>query len=99
MFPPFWLALVVIPQQHDAAAEPKQLTVMVGQIRRLAASEPLVFGIDTRLRTAQVLTGKYPKIARDLLRDAEAATAGLTAPDEQDQMRVRIVELMAPLDL
>ena len=79
--------------------EQKQLTALVAQIRRLAASEPIVYGIDTRLRTAEVLTAKYPKIAKDLLRDAQAALSGDTLPDEQDSLRVRVVELMAPLDI
>src|SRR5271156_917649 len=79
--------------------EQKQLTALVAQIRRLAASEPIVYGIDTRLRTAEVLSTKYPKIAKDLLRDAQAALGGDTLPDEQDSLRVRVVELMPPLDI
>jgi len=96
---PYWLALVILFQQQEASVEQKRLSAMIGQIRRLAASEPVVFGIDTRLRTAEVLTAKHPKIAKDLLREAEGAAAGITSPDEQDQMRVRMVEFMAPLDL
>src|SRR5579864_286072 len=96
---PSLLAVLLLAQQKDQHAEQKQVTVMVGQIRRLAASEPAVYGIDTRLRTADVLTGKYPRIAKELLRDAQAALSGVTVPGEQDSMRVRMVELMAPLDL
>jgi hypothetical protein len=95
----YLLAILLLAQQKDQPAEQKQVTAMVAQIRRLAASEPAVYGIDTRLRTAEVLTAKYPKIAKELLRDAQAALNGVTVPGEQDSMRVRIVELMAPLDL
>src|SRR5579864_2416772 len=96
---PYLLALLLLGQQKDQHAEQKQVTAMVAQIRRLAASEPAVYGIDTRLRTADVLTAKYPKMAKELLRDAQAALSGVTVPNEQDSMRVRMVELMAPLDL
>lgn len=93
---PFLLGMLVVAQQIP---EQKQVTALVAQIRRLAASEPVVYGIDTRLRTAEVLTGKYPRIARDLLRESQAALGGVTSADEQDSMRVHVVELMAPLDL
>src|SRR5579863_1202854 len=79
--------------------ELKQVTSLVAQIRRLAASEPVVYGIDTRLKAADALTGKYPKVAKELLRDAQAALGGVTAPAEQDGLRVGIVKRMAPLDL
>jgi len=95
---PHWFALLLLAQQPPASVQQKQVAALVGQIRRLAASEPVVFGVDTRIRTAEVLTKKYPKIAKDLLRDASAAAGGITAAAEQDEMRVRIVEGMAPLD-
>lgn len=92
---PYLLAgLLLAPQ-----TEQKQITALVAQIRRLAASEPAVYGIDTRLRAADVLTAKYPKAAKDLLRDAQAAISGVTPVAEQDHLRVGIVERMAPLDL
>ena len=94
----FWLALLLFPQHRDQTAEQKQLQALVSQIRRLAASEPVVYGVDSRIRTAEVLSGKYPKIAKDLLRDADASIAGVTSPAEQDALRVRIVDAMAPLD-
>ncbi len=96
---PYLLALLLLAQHPEPTAEQKQITALVSQIRRLAASEPAVFGIDTRLKTADALTARYPKIAKDLLRDAQAALSGVIVPNEQDGMRVRIVELMAPLDL
>src|SRR5882762_4464859 len=87
------------PAQPEASAQDKQVTTLVAQIRRLAVSEPVVFGIDTRMRTAEVLTGKYPKLANELLRDARAALSGVTDPTDQDNLRVRMTELLAPLDL
>lgn len=92
---PYLLAGLLLAQP----TEQKQITALVAQIRRLAASEPVVYGIDTRLRAADVLTAKYPKVAKDLLRDAQAALSGVTLPAEQDQLRVDIVQRMAPLDL
>ena len=59
----------------------------------------MVYGIDTRLHAAEVLTAKYPKIAKDLVREAQAAIGGVPASAEQDGLRVRVVERMAPLDL
>jgi hypothetical protein len=96
---PFLLAGLLFAQQAEPTKEQKQITALVAQIRRLAASEPVVYGIDTRLRAADVLTTKYPKAAKDLLRDAQAAISGVTLPAEQDHLRVGIVQRMAPLDL
>src|ERR1700682_2444073 len=98
------LAFLFLLQQPDAlepeaSAQDKQVAALVTQIRRLAVSEPVVFGIDTRMRTAEVLTGKYPKLAGELFRDARAALGGVTDPTDQDSLRVRMAELLAPLDL
>jgi hypothetical protein len=96
------LALVVLlfaPQHPEPSAEQKQVNVLVGQIRRLAASEPAVYGIDTRLKTAEVVAGKYPKLARELLHDAEAELGGVKSQDERDHMRIGIIHVLAPLDL
>ena len=86
-------------QQQDAAEQRKQVSAMVAQILRLAASEPAVYGIDTRIKAADVLTKPYPKMAAELLNDARAELAGVNVPDEQDRMRVRLVRAYAPLDL
>ena len=94
---PFWLALVLLAQ-HNQPAEQKKVLAVVAQIRRLAASEPVVYGIDSRIRTSEVLSGKYPKVAKDFLLDADAAAGGVNSPAEQDALRVRIVDAMAPLD-
>ena len=96
---PYLLAALFLAQQTEPTKVEKQITALVAQLRRLAASEPVVYGVDTRLKAAEALTGKYPKIAKELLRDAQAALSGVTVPAEQDSMRVRIVERMAPLDL
>jgi hypothetical protein len=87
------------PLEPEPSAQDKQVAGLVMQIRRLAVSEPVVFGVDTRMRTAEVLTGKYPKLAIELLRDARAAVGGVTDPTDQDSLRVRMTELLAPLDL
>src|SRR5258708_1528492 len=96
------LALVLLlfaPQQPDPAAEQKQVNVLIAQIRRLAASEPAIYGIDTQLRTAEAVAGKYRKVARELLHDAEAELSGVGSQDERDDMRIRMVHAWAPLDL
>lgn len=94
------VAVLLLAQHAEPTPEQKQVNALVSQIRRLAASEPVVYGIDTRLQIAAVLAqaGKYPQIAKDQLRDAQAALGGVTGNDEQDRLRVRIVDLMAPLD-
>jgi hypothetical protein len=93
------LAVLLLAQQTEPAKEQKQIATFITQIRRLAASEPVVYGVDTRLKAAEVLTAKYPKVAKDMLRDAQAALSGVTALAEQDSLRVSIVQRMAPLDL
>jgi hypothetical protein len=96
---PYLLAALLLAQHADPNPQQKQIASLVAQIRRLAASEPVVYGVDTRLRAADVLAAKYPKIAKDLLRDAQAALSGVTVPAEQDSLRVSIVQRMAPLDI
>src|SRR5713226_9191710 len=98
------LAILLMFQQpvapeREPSEQDKQVTTLVAQIRRLAVSEPVVFGIDTRMRTADVLTGKYPKLAKELLRDAQSALTGATEPADQDRLRVRLAGLLAPLDM
>lgn len=95
---PYLLAALLLAE-HVEPEQQKQINSIVAQIKRLAASEPVVYGVDTRLRAADVLTAKYPKIAKDLLRDAQAALSGDNVPAEQDSLRVSIVQRMAPLDL
>ena len=87
------------PAQEDPDDQQKQVKTLVAQILRLAASEPAVYGVDTRIRTAEVLTAKYPPMAREVLQDARAELTGITALDEQDRARVRLVRSFAPLDL
>ena len=72
---------------------------MIGQIRRLAASEPAAFGIDTRIRIANVLPESYDARAVELLRDDESELAGIADSDEQSALRVRIAAAWARFDL
>ena len=91
--------LLFAPQQPERSAEQKQVEVLIAQISRLAASEPAIYGVDTRLRTAEAVAGKYPKVARELLHDAQAELSGVSSPEERDRMRIRIIHAFAPLDL
>src|SRR5260370_25457104 len=96
------LAIVLLlfaPQQPEPSAEQKQVNVLIAQIRRLAASEPAIYGVDTRLRAAETVAGKYQKLARELLHDTEAELSGITSQDERNHMRIRIVHAWAPLNL
>lgn len=74
------------------------LVMLVEQIDRVAASEPVVYGIDTRLRVADVLAAKNPSIAKRELRDVEAALSGVSDRDYRDKLRVRLIQSFAPLD-
>ncbi len=91
------LALLLLAQQPSD--QQKHVAALLAQIQRLAVSEPAVYGIDTRLRTAEVLTKKYPKLAIELLQDARAELSGVNIATERDRMRVRLVRAFAPLDL
>jgi hypothetical protein len=98
------LALLLLAQQApptppEPSEKQKQVDALIVQIRRLAVSEPAVYGIDTRLKTAEVVTQQYPALAKELLHDAEAELPGIAAPPEQDRMRVRLVRAFATLDL
>lgn len=83
----------------EAAARQKQVEGTIGQIRRLAASEPVVFGIDTRLRIANVLPASYSKLAAELLRDDESELTGVVDRGEQSALRVRIAAAWGRFDL
>lgn len=98
------LAVLLFVQHREPArlppnTEQKIVTNLVAQIRRLAASEPAVYGVATRIRTAEVLTAKYPGLAKEILREAQGELSGVTAAGEQDRMRVRLVKALAPIDL
>lgn len=97
------LLFLWLTQQQPRTPEPntqeKQVNDLIGQIRRLAGSEPVVFGIDTRLRTATVLVPRYSQVARDLLRDAQAERSGVADPAERDMLGVRLTRAWAPIDL
>ena len=104
MTPLAFVLLLFAPQittaQPDPAAEQrKQVSALVEQIVRLAASEPAVYGVDTRIKTADLLTKPYPKMALELLNDGRGELAGVNVPEEQDRLRVRLVRAYAPLDL
>ncbi|HYL74204.1 MAG TPA: hypothetical protein VEU96_08355 [Bryobacteraceae bacterium] len=92
----YLLALLLFAPQPS---EQKQVDTLVAKILRLAASEPAVYGVDSRMRTAEVLTAKYPQLAREALHDAQAELSGIAVPAEREHMRVRLVRALAPLDL
>jgi hypothetical protein len=91
------IAALALFQTHATDVR-KQVESLVSQIDRLAASEPTPYGIDTRIRVAEVLTPGYPAIAKRRLRDAEASLSGVSDPDYANQLRVRISTTLAPLD-
>jgi hypothetical protein len=94
-----WLAQQQGPAAPELSAEQQQVTNLIGHIRRLAASEPVVYGVDTRLRAAEFLTARYPSVAAELLRDGQASLSGVIVPAERDRLRVRLARGWAPIDL
>jgi hypothetical protein len=72
--------------------------VLIDRIARLAASEPVEFGIDSRLKLAQALASKYPEKAKRQLRDAEASLPGVSDAQAGNMWRTQIVQALAPLD-
>jgi hypothetical protein len=92
------LAAVLALFQPHATTPDKQLTALIEQIDRVAASEPVEYGIDTRIRAADVLTPKYPAIAKRELRDAASSLSGISDLDYQNRLRVRIIGTLAPVD-
>jgi hypothetical protein len=92
------LAATLALFQPHAAVPDKQLTALIEQIDRVAASEPVEYGIDTRIRAAEVLTPKYPVIAKRELRDAASSLTGISDLDYQNRLRVRIIGTLAPVD-
>lgn len=70
----------------------------IDAILRLAASEPVEYSIDTRLKLAEAIVQKYPDRAKRQLRDAEASLSGIQDAGVQNTWRVRLVGAFAPLD-
>jgi hypothetical protein len=99
------VVLILLAQQPADPAPPeptpkqKEIQTTIGQIRRLAASEPVAFGIDTRLRTVNVLPTSYSQLAAELLRDDESELAGVTGSDEQSALRLRIAGAWGRFDV
>lgn len=94
------LPLLLFAQAQPAAtAKQKQIDSLIAQIRRLAVSEPAVYGVDTRLRLGQALSVRYPKLALESYRDAADSLTGVPDPDDQERLRVRTVELLGRLDI
>lgn len=89
------VALLVFLQ---AGTLDKQVSSVVDRITRLAASEPVEFGIDTRLKLAAALAPKYPAKALGQLRDAEAALPGVNDRQDRNALRTNLVQALAPLD-
>jgi len=94
-----WLLVLMAQQQPELGPEQKQVNELVTRISRLAASEPVVYGIDTRLRTAAALRAKYPKLAREVLHDAQASLSGVSPAAEQARFRIAVIKELTPLDL
>src|SRR5258708_36320794 len=90
--------LATLLLQPHATTPAKQLAALLDQIARVAASEPLEYGIDTRIRAAEVVTSRHPAIAKRELRDATASLTGVAGLDYQNRLRVRIVAALAPID-
>jgi hypothetical protein len=90
------LVVLVLLAQN---VQQKPIEPLIGQIRRLAASEPVVFGIDTRLRAAKVLPASSSKLAAELLRDDESELAGVEDRGEQSALWVQIAAAWGRFDL
>jgi len=91
------IAALALFQTH-AVGSRKQIDSLLSQIDRLSASEPAAYGVDTRIRVAEVLAPSYPAIAKRQLRDAEASLSGVSDPDYANELRIRISSTLAPLD-
>jgi hypothetical protein len=97
---PLVLILLLLAQEEPELTPPeKQVHTLVARIRRLASAEAVVYGIDTRIKIAEALTAKYPKLAMEVARDARAALPGVTIAPEQNNLRVRLVHTLAGLDI
>lgn len=70
----------------------------IDAIMRLAASEPVEYSIDTRLKLADTIAEKYPNRAKRQLRDAEASLSGVQDAAVQSAWRVRLVGAFARVD-
>ena len=97
------IAVVVLCQTHAADTRAKtdpaaQIEALLAHIDRLAAAEPIIYGIDTRLRAADVLVARYPALTTRELRDAEASLSGVADADYANVLRVRMIATLAPFD-
>ena len=84
--------------QTGAGGARKQMDALLNRIDRLAASEPPAYGVDTRIRVAEILRAGYPALSKRELHDAEASLAGVTDVDYANASRVRISIVLGPID-
>lgn len=81
-----------------AAQKPDPVGEQVQRVETLASAEPPIFGIQTLLRTAEILTPKHPVQARGVLDRAISSLAGIHEPKSYSNLLVIAVRLMAPLN-
>ncbi len=81
-----------------AAFETPRWKEILDRIEAIAASEPPVIAVDTRVRTAKILAAKQPGEARRLLAEATSLTYSFTDPRTRGILFTSIWEQLKPLD-
>lgn len=92
-------ATLVLADAEERSAKEKQIDKQLAAIEAVIPSEATLFGMATRLQTADVLLPKQPTLARQWIDNAIAALPAISHGPSADRFRVRITGLLARVDL
>src|SRR5262249_15428913 len=81
-----------------ASAAFAQTADLVAEIERMAASEPLVYSVDSRLRLAQWLGSKHSEQSARIVSETISSYHSVRDATAQGVLGVALVEALAPLD-
>jgi hypothetical protein len=89
--------LLQTPEAGSSALE-RRKAVLIEEIEAATVAEPPVFGIDTRIRAAEILAGRDDAHAVRFLLDAGQRTLLLADPATRSHFLKRIAPALTPLD-
>jgi uncharacterized protein YecT (DUF1311 family) len=82
------------PSADRAHGREDRERALVRAVESLAAAEPLISAVDTRLEAARHWSSRYPSAARELLRNAQTAWAAMRDEMAAGWLGCRLVEAM-----
>jgi hypothetical protein len=91
--------LLTLASAAIAAEDGDRLTDQLKAIEAVVPSETPLFGLETRIQTAELLLPLHPELAHEWLHDALSAVPGISHGPSADYFRARIAGLLSVVDL